>query len=62
MVNLQNVSSSLIMKNKKHQIKSSHYYLFWGICTVAVVAVQIYVGSGYRQMSESVNYAVETLK
>ena len=50
------------MKKKKHQIKSSHYYLFWGICTVAVVAVQIYVGTGYRQMSESVNYAVENLK
>ena len=29
------------------------YYVFWGICTVAVVAGQIYVGSGYRAMSES---------
>ena len=30
------------------QMKSSHYYFFWGICTVAVVLGQIYVGTGYR--------------
>ena len=47
------------MKNKKTkvlaQMKSSHYYIFWGICTVAVVLGQLYVGAGYRIMSESVN-------
>ena len=47
------------MKNKKikklAQMKSSHYYIFWGICTVAVVLGQLYVGAGYRVMSESVN-------
>ena len=37
----------------KHQVKSSRYYLFWGIATIAVMAGQIYVGNGYRQMSES---------
>lgn len=37
------------------QIKSQWYYVFWGICTVAVVAGQLYVGSGYRTMSDSVN-------
>jgi len=36
-------------------MKSSHYYIFWGICTVAVVLGQLYVGAGYRIMSESVN-------
>ena len=37
----------------KHQVKSSRYYLFWGAATIAVMAGQIYVGNGYRQMSES---------
>ena len=39
----------------KHQVKSSKYYLFWGAATIAVMAGQIYVGNGYRQMSESMN-------
>ena len=29
-------------------------YIFWGACTVAVMAGQIYVGTGYRSMSESI--------
>lgn len=40
------------MKTKKTkalaQMKSSHYYIFWGTCTVAVVLGQLYVGTGYR--------------
>ena len=43
------------MTKLKHQIKSNKYYLFWGACTLAVMAGQIYVGTGYRQMSQSVN-------
>ena len=39
----------------RSQFKSSYYYLFWGAATVAVVAGQIYVGSGYRAMSRSMN-------
>ena len=38
----------------KHQVKSNMYYIFWGACTVAVMAGQIYVGTGYRSMSESI--------
>ena len=38
----------------KHQIKSTPYYIFWATATIAVVIGQIYVGSGYRQMSEEV--------
>ena len=38
----------------KHQVKSSRYYIFWGAATIAVMAGQIYVGNGYRQMSESI--------
>jgi len=39
---------------RKAQVKSSHYYLFWGVCTVAVVLGQVYVGTGYRVLHESV--------
>ena len=38
----------------KHQVKSNMYYIFWGACTIAVIAGQIYVGTGYRSMSESI--------
>jgi hypothetical protein len=37
------------------QVKSSYYYIFWGLATAAVVAGQIYVGTGYRGMSRSIN-------
>ena len=44
------------MKNKRTkflaQMKSSHYYIFWGIATAAVVLGQLYVGTGYRILSE----------
>ena len=39
----------------RSQFKSSYYYLFWGAATVGVIAGQIYVGSGYRAMSRSMN-------
>ena len=39
----------------KHQVKSNMYYIFWGACTAAVMAGQIYVGNGYRKMSETGN-------
>jgi len=42
-------------------MKSSHYYIFWGICTVAVVLGQLYVGTGYRLMSQSINKFFYTL-
>ena len=45
----------------KHQIKSNKYYLFWGACTLAVMAGQIYVGAGYRQMSQDVKDLTEVL-
>ena len=45
----------------KHQIKSNMYYIFWGACTIAVMAGQIYVGNGYRKMSESVKDLTETI-
>ena len=52
------------MSKLKHQIKSNKYYLFWGACTLAVMAGQIYVGTGYRKMSQDVKdlTAVLTIK
>jgi hypothetical protein len=49
------------MKNKSHQVKSRMYYYFWGVCTVAVVAGQLYVGTGYRLMASSINRFFDTL-
>ena len=46
----------------KAQMKSSSYYTFWGIATVAVVAGQIYVGNGYRKMSEKVGDLTEIIE
>ena len=46
----------------KNQMKSYQYYLFWGICTVAVMAGQIYVGTGYKSMSESVKDLTEIIE
>ena len=45
----------------KNQIKSYQYYLFWGACTFAVMAGQIYVGAGYKSMSQSVKDLTETI-
>ena len=45
----------------KHQIKSGKYYIFWGACTIAVMAGQIYVGAGYKSMSQSVKDLTETI-
>ena len=41
------------MTNVRHQVKSKWYYIFWGVCAVAVVGGQIYVGSGYREMADA---------
>ena len=48
-------------KKLKEQVKSRFYYLFWGAATVSVFAGQLYVGSGYRQMSRSFNRIVDTV-
>ena len=46
----------------KHQIKSNMYYIFWGAATIAVMAGQIYVGNGYRGMSQSVKDLTEIIE
>ncbi len=54
------------MSNKReklrNQLKSNMYYLFWGTCTIAVMAGQIYVGVGYEKMSESVKDLTEMIE
>ena len=44
----------------KNQVKSNMYYIFWGACTFAVMAGQIYVGTGYRSMSKSLDTLVDS--
>ncbi len=52
----------MITKEKqRNQVKSKFYYIFWGLATVSVFAGQIYVGSGYRQMSRSFNRIMDTI-
>tara|TARA_B100000902_G_scaffold244828_1_gene231804 strand:+ start:809 stop:1009 length:201 start_codon:yes stop_codon:yes gene_type:complete len=52
----------MITKEKqKNQVKSRFYYVFWGLATVSVFAGQIYVGSGYRQMSRSFNRIMDSI-
>ena len=46
----------------KSQIKSYQYYLFWGACTFAVMAGQIFVGAGYQSMSNSVKDLTEMIE
>ena len=45
----------------KAQVKSRFYYMFWGAATVSVFVGQMYVGSGYRQMSRSFDRIIDTI-
>ena len=50
----------MITKEKQRaQVKSRWYYIFWGAATISVFAGQMYVGSGYRRMSESFDRIVD---
>ena len=41
-----------LMTKKRTQSKENYYYYFWSAVTLVVVAGQIYVGNGYRQVSQ----------
>lgn len=43
------------------QVKSRWYYLFWGAATLSVFAGQLYVGTGYRSMSGSIDTLIEQI-
>ena len=47
-------------KKQRHQVKSRWYYIFWGTATVAVCAGQLFVGSGFRRMAESLDNVLES--
>ena len=47
-------------KKQRHQVKSRWYYIFWGTATVAVVAGQMFVGSGFRRMADSLDKVLES--
>ena len=55
------VTKSTFAKTKA-QIKSYQYYIFWGACTIAVMAGQIFVGAGYQSMSNSVKDLTEMIE
>ena len=48
-------------KKLRAQVKSRFYYMFWGAATLSVFAGQMYVGTGYRKMSESFDKIVGTV-
>ena len=49
-----------LTKKQRHQVKSRWYYIFWGAATVSVFAGQMYVGSGYRKMSNTIEEVLES--
>ena len=49
-----------LSKKERHQVKSRWYYIFWGTCTVAVCAGQLFVGNGFRRMSESFDKVLDS--
>ena len=46
----------------RNQLKANMYYVFWGVCTMAVMTGQIYVGVGYNNMSQSVKDLTEMIE
>ena len=46
---------------QRNQVNSRFYYIFWGLATVSVFVGQLYVGSGYRQMSRSFNRIMDSI-
>jgi len=50
-----------LRQKQRAQVKSKFYYIFWGVATASVVLGQVYVGSGYRQMSRSFNRIMDAI-
>jgi len=42
------------IKKLRAQVKSNAYYIFWGAATIAVIIGQVYIGVGYRIMTQSI--------
>lgn len=50
------------MTKKQHQLKSRWYYIFWGSATISVLLGQLYVGTGYRYMAQSILRVLNTIE
>ena len=50
-----------LRQKQRAQVKSKFYYIFWGLATASVFVGQMYVGSGYRQMSRSFNRIMDAI-
>ncbi len=46
-------------KSKTNQIKSEWYYFFWAIMAASVVIGQLYVGTGYREMNNTIEEFIQ---
>ncbi len=53
------IMKSKLKKKQRHQVKSRWYYIFWGTATLSVLAGQLYVGTGYRRMSNTIKSVLE---
>ena len=51
-----------LRQKQRAQVKSKFYYIFWGVATASVVLGQLYVGSGYRVFSDSLNRIFDTIE
>ena len=51
-----------LRQKQRNQVKSKFYYIFWGVATASVVLGQLYVGSGYRVFSDSLNRIFDTIE
>ncbi len=46
-------------EKQRNQVKSRFYYIFWGVATATVFVGQMYVGTGFRRMAESVDRVLD---
>ena len=51
-----------LRQKQRAQVKSKFYYIFWGVATASVVLGQLYVGTGYRGFSRSLNRIFDTIE
>ena len=67
MITNKDIMEELLVSKKERkeqklraQVKSRWYYIFWGTCTVAVCAGQLFVGGGFRRMAESFDRVLDS--
>ena len=53
------IDKELRKQKKRNQVKSRFYYIFWGAATVTVFVGQLYVGTGFRRMAQSLDRVLD---